>query len=106
MSPIKTVVFKLEPAIASVPIDGNIMHDKREKSDKNEKVDSPKNHAPPPKEHVGGPYNEGKWTDEEHVKFLQGLIMYGKNWNKIQKYIITRTCPQTRSHAQKFFRKL
>ena len=32
--------------------------------------------------------------------------MFGKNWNKIQKYIQTRSCPQTRSHAQKFFRKL
>jgi SHAQKYF class myb-like DNA-binding protein len=106
MSPTKTVIFKLEPANASVPIDGNIMHDKGEKSDKNEKLESPKDRAPAPKDHVGCPYNEGKWTDEEHIKFLQGLIMYGKNWNKIQKYIITRTCPQTRSHAQKFFRKL
>lgn len=51
-------------------------------------------------------FNEGKWSDEEHRKFLMGLSMFGKNWNKIQKYIKTRSCPQTRSHAQKFFRKL
>jgi hypothetical protein len=30
-----------------------------------------------------GEYNEGKWTDEEHSKFLEGLVLYGKNWNKI-----------------------
>ena len=30
-----------------------------------------------------GEYNEGKWTDEEHKKFLEGLTLYGKNWNKI-----------------------
>lgn len=32
--------------------------------------------------------------------------MFGKNWNQIQKFIATRSCPQTRSHAQKFFRKM
>lgn len=32
--------------------------------------------------------------------------MHGKNWNQIQRFIGTRTCPQTRSHAQKFFRKM
>lgn len=32
---------------------------------------------------VEGDYNEGKWTDEEHLKFLEGLTLYGKNWNKI-----------------------
>lgn len=50
--------------------------------------------------------NEGKWTDEEHEKFLEGLKLYGKNWNMIRTHVGTRTCPQTRSHAQKFFRKL
>jgi SHAQKYF class myb-like DNA-binding protein len=51
-------------------------------------------------------YNAGKWTDEEHKRFLEGLKLFGKNWNQIQKYIGSRSCPQTRSHAQKFFRKL
>ena len=36
-----------------------------------------------------GDYNQGKWSDEEHIKFLQGLIQHGKNWNKIQKFIGT-----------------
>ena len=26
-------------------------------------------------------YNNGKWTDEEHEKFLSGLLKFGKNWN-------------------------
>lgn len=43
--------------------------------------------------------NEGKWTDEEHEKFLEGLKLYGKNWNMIRQHVGTRTCPQTRSHA-------
>ena len=28
-----------------------------------------------------GKYNKGKWTDEEHTKFLEGLKLFGKNWN-------------------------
>jgi hypothetical protein len=32
--------------------------------------------------------------------------MFGKNWNMIRQHVGTRTCPQTRSHAQKFFKKL
>jgi SHAQKYF class myb-like DNA-binding protein len=44
-------------------------------------------------------FNSGKWTDEEHKKFLEGLKLFGKNWNQIQRFIGTRSCPQTRSHA-------
>lgn len=53
-----------------------------------------------------GQHNQGKWTNDEHKMFLEGLTKFGKNWNQIQKYVKTRSCPQTRSHAQKFFRKL
>jgi hypothetical protein len=28
-------------------------------------------------------FNSGKWTDEEHKKFLEGLKLFGKNWNQI-----------------------
>ena len=27
----------------------------------------------------------GKWTEEEHKKFLEGFELYGKNWDKIHK---------------------
>jgi SHAQKYF class myb-like DNA-binding protein len=50
--------------------------------------------------------NAGRWTDEEHLKFLEALKIYGKNWNKVHRYVGTRTSAQTRSHAQKYFNKL
>ena len=50
--------------------------------------------------------NSGRWTYEEHIKFIESLVNYGKKWENIQKYIGTRNCRQIRSHAQKFFRSL
>jgi SHAQKYF class myb-like DNA-binding protein len=51
-------------------------------------------------------YHTGRWTQEEHKKFIQGLFLYGNDWKQIQNLIETRSCPQARSHAQKFFVKL
>ena len=51
-------------------------------------------------------YSSGRWTLDEHEKFIDGVIKYGNNWSLVQEYIGTRTCTQTRSHAQKFFLKL
>ena len=50
--------------------------------------------------------NEGRWTKEEHDKFLDGIVQYGINWKKVKILISSRTSIQVRSHAQKFFRKL
>lgn len=46
----------------------------------------------------------GKWTYEEHNRFLQALELYGNIWKKVEDYIGSRTRAQIRSHAQKYFR--
>lgn len=50
-------------------------------------------------------YN-GRWTHAEHIKFLEGLSKYGKNWKKIEGFLKTRDGAQIRSHAQKFFMRM
>lgn len=48
----------------------------------------------------------GRWTSEEHEKFLEGLKMFGRDWRQIEEHIGSRTCAQIRSHAQKYFNRL
>ena len=50
--------------------------------------------------------NEGRWNDDEHLKFLEAINIYGNNWREVQKYVKTRSSNQVRSHAQKFILKL
>ena len=50
--------------------------------------------------------NEGRWSTEEHTRFIEGLVEYGKNWKNVQKCVGTRSTAQARSHAQKFLLKL
>ena len=50
--------------------------------------------------------NNGRWSLEEHKKFIIGVFKYGNNWKDIQKSIGSRNCAQARSHGQKFFNKL
>ena len=45
----------------------------------------------------------GRWTQEEHNKFICAIQLYGKDWRKVQEFIATRTTLQIRSHAQKYF---
>ena len=51
-------------------------------------------------------YNSGRWSDDEHQKFIEGILKYGNEWKKVQSIIKTRTSTQARSHAQKFFLRL
>ena len=51
-------------------------------------------------------YNTGRWTEEEHKKFIEGILEYGNEWKKVQKIIKTRSSTQARSHAQKFFLRI
>ena len=51
-------------------------------------------------------YNSGRWTNEEHQKFIEGILKYGNEWKKVQSIIKTRSSTQARSHAQKFFLRM
>jgi SHAQKYF class myb-like DNA-binding protein len=48
----------------------------------------------------------GRWTEEEHMVFLDGLEKHGKQWKTIAGMIGTRTVVQVRTHAQKYFQKM
>ena len=54
---------------------------------------------------LGSQY-QGRWTQEEHDKFIEGLKLFGKDWRRIEEHIGSRTCSQIRSHAQKYFNRL
>ncbi|CDW80903.1 myb-like dna-binding shaqkyf class family protein [Stylonychia lemnae] len=48
----------------------------------------------------------GRWSNEEHDKFIDALRTYGKNWRMVFESLNSRSEQQIRSHAQKFFNKL
>lgn len=50
--------------------------------------------------------SNGRWTQEEHQAFLEGLHDCGREWKKVAVRIPTRTSAQIRSHAQKYFAKI
>ena len=51
-------------------------------------------------------YHSGRWTNEEHQKFIEGILNYGNEWKRVQSIIKTRSSTQARSHAQKFFLRM
>jgi SHAQKYF class myb-like DNA-binding protein len=53
-----------------------------------------------------GGRTSGRWTNEEHHKFIEALKKYGKQWKKVEDHIQTRSGAQIRSHAQKYFLKI
>ena len=56
--------------------------------------------------------NEGRWTDEEHRKFLEAYDAMvavdpaRRRWPTVAAAVGTRSTTQCRSHAQKYFKKL
>eukprot|EP00977_Amphora_coffeiformis_P017444 scaffold5684_cov169-Amphora_coffeaeformis.AAC.19 len=56
--------------------------------------------------HSSGEEKVGRWTEEEHEVFLEGLKLHGKQWKTIATMIGTRTVVQVRTHAQKYFQKM
>ncbi len=54
-------------------------------------------------ENINNQFHTGRWTEEEHKKFIEGILEYGNEWKKVQQIIKTRSSTQARSHAQNFF---
>ena len=46
------------------------------------------------------------WTEEEYDKFLEGIILYGKDWKRIKTMIKNKKKSQIKSLAKKFYTKL
>ena len=51
-------------------------------------------------------FNNGRWTEEEHKIFLEGILEYGNEWKKIQKFIKTPSSTQASFHLKNFFLKI
>lgn len=50
-----------------------------------------------------GKFKKG-WTKEEHIRFLEGLRIFGRAaWKKIAQVVGTRTPTQVQVHAHRFF---
>eukprot|EP01031_Cornospumella_fuschlensis_P030688 gene30688-37082_t len=50
--------------------------------------------------------NQGRWSAEEHRLFIEAVNQFGREWDKVQSVVKTRSLAQVRSHAQKYFLKL
>lgn len=51
-------------------------------------------------------FNNGRWTEEEHRRFIEAILSFGNEWRSVQLHIKTRSSTQSRSHSQKFFLKM
>jgi U3 small nucleolar ribonucleoprotein component len=38
-----------------------------------------------------GRYKKGRWNMDEHIRFLEALKLYGKEWKLVQKHVTTRS---------------
>lgn len=36
-------------------------------------------------------YQLGRWTREEHNRFVDALTLYGKNWKKVEEHVGSRS---------------
>ena len=51
-------------------------------------------------------FDDGDWTKEEHIRFLECLLFYGKNRDKFCKYIYKKSFLQISNHLKKFENKI
>ncbi|RHY33360.1 hypothetical protein DYB32_001695 [Aphanomyces invadans] len=54
----------------------------------------------------GAALRGGRWTSEEHERFLSGFRLHGHKWKRVQMVVRSRTVTQVRTHAQKYLLKL
>ena len=64
------------------------------------------------------PKTTGRWSRDEHEKFIEGnaylfffyyilaLSLYKRDWKRVEAHIGTRSGAQIRSHAQKYFTRI
>ena len=50
--------------------------------------------------------SNGRWTQDERIKFAYSILKFGTNWKKFKYIITTRNLIQIKSHSQKFLIKL
>ena len=43
------------------------------------------------KEKNNSQFKMGRWTKDEHFRFLEALKYFGKEWKKVQEHVGTRT---------------
>ena len=48
-----------------------------------------------------GEMQTGRWSEEEHEKYLEGVNLYSKDYLKLADFIGSRSVIQIMSHAQK-----
>ena len=46
--------------------------------------------------------SRGRWTKEEHARYLKAVDMYGTDYELLESYIKTRTKTQIRTHHKAF----
>ncbi|GMI43442.1 hypothetical protein TeGR_g6261 [Tetraparma gracilis] len=53
-----------------------------------------------PSDAAQGQTATGKWTEEEHERFLEGQRHYGEDWEQLAAHVKTRTRVQVQTHAR------
>lgn len=59
-----------------------------------------------PEDDLGGSIRGGRWTADEHERFLAGFRIHGHKWKRVQQVVRTRSVTQVRTHAQKYLLKI
>lgn len=57
-------------------------------------------------EELGSSIRGGRWTADEHERFLEGFRVHGHKWKRVQQVVRTRSVTQVRTHAQKYLLKV